>query len=140
MVVVSTGSWKQPGKAGQDGSGGPLLGGKAERLFSPEKRRPRGDLFNAYQYLRSGCQEDRARIFHGVQRQDKEQRAQARTQEIPCQHEEKLLYFEGDRALGQAGQREVVESPCLEILKTCLDGFLCDFLQVNLLWQGGWRR
>jgi len=33
------------------------------------------------------------------------ERAQTRTQEVPQKHEEKLLHFEGDRALVQAAQR-----------------------------------
>jgi len=36
--------------------------------------------------------------------------------------------------------REVVESPCLEIFKTCLEEVLCSLLWVTLLRQGGWTR
>jgi len=36
--------------------------------------------------------------------------------------------------------REVVESPPLEIFKTCLDKALCSLLWVTLLRQGGWTR
>jgi len=36
--------------------------------------------------------------------------------------------------------REVVESPSLEILKIRLAVFLCNLLQMTLLWQGGWTR
>jgi len=52
---------------------------------------------------------------------------QTEAQEVPSEHEEELLPSEGDGALEQAAQ-EVVESPSLEIFKTCLDKVLCCLL------------
>ncbi|GAB0181473.1 mitochondrial enolase superfamily member 1 [Grus japonensis] len=60
-------------------------------LFSLEKTER--DLTNAYKYLKGRCQEE------GAQQQDKGQWAQTGTQEVSSEHEEKLLYFESDRAL-----------------------------------------
>ncbi|NWX52656.1 AFG32 protein, partial [Steatornis caripensis] len=43
-------------------------------------------------------------LLSGAQRQDKGQRAQTGAQAVPPEHEEELLYCEGDRALEQAAQ------------------------------------
>jgi len=43
-------------------------------------------------------------LFSGAQRQDKGQWAQTEAQEVPSEHEEKLLPSEGDGALEQAAQ------------------------------------
>jgi len=42
--------------------------------------------------------------FSGAQRQDKGQWAQTEAEEVPSEHEEELLDFEGDGALEQAAQ------------------------------------
>ena len=43
-------------------------------------------------------------LFIGAQWQDKGQGAQTEEQELPSEHEEKLLHSEGDGALAQAAQ------------------------------------
>lgn len=45
-------------------------------------------------------------LFSGAQQQDKEKWAQTETWEVSYEYEEKLLDFEGDRALQQATQRD----------------------------------
>ena len=43
-------------------------------------------------------------LFSGAQRQDKGQWAQTEAQEVLSEHEEELLYSEGERALAQAAR------------------------------------
>ena len=44
-------------------------------------------------------------LLSGAQRPDKRQQAQTEAQEVPSEHKEELLHFEGDGALEQAAQR-----------------------------------
>ncbi|PKU43654.1 hypothetical protein llap_6043 [Limosa lapponica baueri] len=81
-----------------------VLGGKTERLglFSLEKIRLGGHLTNAYKISKGQVSRGWGQtLISGAQKQDKRQRVQTGTQEIPSEHKEKLLFFEGGRALEQ---------------------------------------
>jgi len=97
-------------------------------LFSLKKRRLRGDLRNAYKYLKVGCQEDGARLFsvvpsnrtrgNGHKQKHRKFRLNMRKNFFPLsvtEHWNRL-------------PKEVVEFPSLEILKAHLDAILCSLL------------
>ncbi|PKU46401.1 hypothetical protein llap_3289 [Limosa lapponica baueri] len=93
-------------------------------LFILEKRRLRGDLINSYKYLMVRCQGDRARLFpvvhsNGHKLEHRKFRLNMRKNfltSMVTEHWKRL-------------PREVVESPSLDIFKTCLDVFLSSLLQ-----------
>ncbi|GAB0204215.1 translation initiation factor IF-2-like [Grus japonensis] len=102
-------------------------------LFSLEKRRLIRDLINAHKHLQGGCLEHGTRLFSVVP----SDRIRGNRHKLGHRkfHLNMRKNFFNVRVTKHWNRlpREVVESPAVEIFKTCLDATLCNLLQVILL-------
>lgn len=98
-------------------------------LFSLRKRRLGGELINVYKYLEGdGGQMDKARLFLMVCSYRTRSNDLKLERRKFCTNIWKNFFTVRVTEHRNRLPREVVDSPSLEIFRTCLDAYLCDLL------------
>ena len=97
-------------------------------MFSLKQRRLRGDLINTYKYLKGGCQEDGAKLISVVPSNTTRGNGHKLKHRKFCLNMRKNFFPLRVTEHWNRMPREAVDSPSLEIFKTCLDKVLCSLL------------
>ena len=97
-------------------------------LFSLEKRRLRSDLIYVFKCLKCGSQRDMANLFsvvYGDRTRGNSHKPECRKF---CTNMRRKFFTVRLTEHWNRLPREVVDSPSLEIFKTCLNAYLCSLL------------
>ena len=99
-----------------------------ERLRELDLFRLRVDVINVYKYLKCGSQRDMANLFsvvYGDRTRGNSHKPECRKF---CTNMRRKFFTVRLTEHWNRLPREVVDSPSLEIFKTCLDAYLCSLL------------